>query len=137
MGKIRIVYNPSEYGNVKTVGTTAIGSLDPLQRAYMWEWDLSQKQVFSIIIKGNNPNNMFPINLRNNIPVGLTGGYILGDDTPFFNKTYGSLTLLVQNQYIPGSIFPDNFYIHVFKHLENCETTVLAGHRSFADKIVT
>lgn len=134
-GKIRIVYVPAHDDNDKSLSTTVEeGQDDTDMRQYTWEWDLQTKPMFTITINGNNPNNMYPT--CSETLIGAVNNQFANfhpfADVPFFNKTYGRINIFVQNQYTPGSIYPDSFTVKIFKHFNNFESSVLVGPRTYA-----
>jgi hypothetical protein len=146
-GKLRIVYIPGAgyfHGGDKDPTISYNNDVqqndDTYLRNYMWEWDLATKNMFTITVEGNNPLDVFPTKtaaLTNPDKTYVSNGYLYEPDAgcPIFSINFGSINISVQNQYIPGSIFPDNFRIVVFKHFENLENFVQVGPRSYAHAV--
>lgn len=144
-GRIRFVYIPdkdidSTYITPATQatydGANVPINFDSRLRNYIWEWDLEEKPTYTLDFVGNNPLQRLPTCLPTQpyyIFSGASIPVVEADETePFFNTTYGSLHIFIQNPYAPGSIYPTNFNIHIFKSLPDAQYTIQTGHRSGA-----
>lgn len=129
-GKLRIAYNPGlrkDYADTKLLAGT-MDLQDTLFRENMWEWDIKASDTFSVELKGNIPLKF----MNNSLPLGDDFS-IIGTDLrvffPFFQSTYGTLSITVLNPYTNGSIFSDTVNISVFKSVCNGSNYIMRGHR--------
>jgi hypothetical protein len=151
-GKIRIIYLPHvevpapPSVNINVASVLAQSDQRHL-RNNMWEWDLEKQDTIEIEIFGNNPigkifntkNCSYFSQTKNASDVDTNDIYFQASNAgvPLFSRTYGTLLLQVQNRYIPGSIFPNNCEIFVFKSMANSNFSLLRGPRTpFYNRVI-
>ncbi|UHM27667.1 MAG: hypothetical protein FPoV2_gp3 [Fushun polycipivirus 2] len=144
-GKIRFVYTPdAAFGmaegmfasradaglpSVWVDGESVAFTADTRQRNYVWEWDLKAQNVISLTFEGNSPLNVIPANTG--LPITQKLDSLSQEEgLPYFQTTFGLLSLYWQNAYIPGSIYPDVFNIAIFKSLAGTQAFLQTGFRS-------
>lgn len=146
-GKLRIVYSPFNRKSRVTEQSLAVSTVpsyvneDSHMRNMVWSWDLEKQDTFHIMIHGNNPLSTFPTTDElqvNTILTSLVDDNNAVNDTgrPRFQTTYGTLSVFVQNRYTPGSIFPGEIDIVVFKSFPGCKTYVERGPRVHSQRMV-
>lgn len=110
---------------ISAIPTQFLQELSGSNRVIKWVWDLGATDTFSIdcagfITEGTRPSS-YPIQSRNTIPY----NYYCSD--PYENINTGIFIITVHQPYMPGSIFPSDFEINVWKSFPKLDTICYAS----------